>query len=363
VIYGTRLRQAREFCKLTQRAIDDEIGLNQGRLSEAERDTYALSAEVLTQFAALTGFPVEFFLEPVRVTFDVMPLHFRSRAAMRAKDARQAECAGEIIVEAALDMLDQLEGPQLQISALTDALSPKDAAALARDLLCLTWNEPIQGLPILLEHAGVLTVALPLAAERRDAFSLWHDDAAVVALLDTDAGDRQCWSVAHELGHLLMHKGVGASKSLESEADEFAMHFLTPLKVMEREIPVNATLHQFALLKRRWGVSIAALIRTARRIDKIDDYRYTSLFRQMSARGERLRERAAIAPIKPRGFRAMSEVLYGPAPAEGLARAARWTAAFAEQVLDRHATNTELPLRRPNNVVNLASRRAHRQSS
>jgi Zn-dependent peptidase ImmA (M78 family) len=203
-----------------------------------------------------------------------------------------------------------------------------------------------------------LTVALPLAADRRDAFSLWIQGRPILALLDTDAGDRQLWSTAHELGHLLMHKGVGASRSLETDADEFAMHFLTPLHVIEMEIPANATLHQFALLKRRWGVSIAALVRTARRLDKIDDDRYTSLFRQMSARGERLRERAAIAPIKPRGFRAMAEVLYGSAPAEGLAGAARWTTAFAEEVLRRHAIGAELPLRRPSNVVNLTARRA-----
>ncbi|WP_157245395.1 hypothetical protein [Nonomuraea typhae] len=39
----------------------------------------------------------------------------------------------------------------------------------------------------------------------------------------------------------------------------------------------------------------------------------------------------------------MAETLYGPHPAQGLARSANWTPAFAEDVLSRHATGSELP--------------------
>ena len=363
MIYGARLRQAREFSKLTQREVDDDIGLNQGRLSEAERDAYALPTEAIIEFAALTRFPVEFFFSPPKVTFDSQPIHFRARAGMPAKEAHQAVIAGEIVAEAAFDMLEQLEGPVLQLNPLPAETSPQDAAEQARSMLGLPWSEPIPTLPFTLEHAGLLMMGLPLQGERRDAYSLWLSEFPILALLDTDAGDRQLWSVAHELGHLLLHRGIGASRSLEDDADEFAMHFLTPLSVIKREIPAKATLQQYALLKRRWGVSIAALIRTARRLEIIDADRYMSLFRQMSARGERLRERSAIPPIKPRGFRAMAEKLYGSTPAAGLAKASQWSIGFAEDVLSRHATSSELPLRPASNVVSLQEiRRARPQA-
>ena len=116
------------------------------------------------------------------------------------------------------------------------------------------------------------------------------------------------------------------------------MHLLTPLDSMRRDIPEHPTIQDFALLKRRWGVSIATLVRTARRLGKSTTR--PSLFKQMSARGERLRERVAIASIKPRGSRAMAETIYGPHPAEDLAEAALWTPAFAEDVLSRHATGS-----------------------
>ncbi|TDD54608.1 ImmA/IrrE family metallo-endopeptidase [Nonomuraea terrae] len=360
MIYGTRLTQAREFCLLTQKALAAEIGISQGTLSNAERDVTELPMDVLTQLATTTGFPVEFFQQGPRVAFDGLPTHFRARAGMSVKESNQAKRGGEIVAEAALAMLEQLEGPPLRLESHALGTSPEAAAQAARDALGLGPHDAALGLPVLLEHAGFLVVALPIPNTRRDAFSLWFGQQPVLALLDTDAGDRQLWSTAHELGHALLHRDAGASKTLEQEADEFAMHFLTPLAAMEKEIPAHPTLQDFALLKRRWGVSIAALIRTARRLGRIDDHRYTSLFKQMAARGERLRERAAISPTKPRGFRAMAETLFGPHPAQGLARAANWTPAFAEEVLARHATGSELPSRRITNVISLSSRRVRR---
>jgi len=344
VIYGARLRQARELASLTQRALAVEAGIPQAYISRAENDSVDLGPERLAEIATILDFPVEFFCWAPSVRFHTWPVHFRSQAGMRARQADQARSAGEIIVEAALRMRQALDTPPLALYPQAGC-SPAEAAAYARNIIGLRPTEPATGLPVLLEHAGILVVALPLSAQRRDAFSVWYGELPVLALLDTDAGDRQLWSTAHELGHLLLHRGVGAGRGLEQCADEFAMHFLTPPGTLIDEIPDNATIHHFALLKRRWGVSMAAMIRMARRLEKIDQQRYTSLFRQMSARGERLRERVAVTPTKPRGFRAMAELLHGPAPTQPLALQNRWTEAFAEEVLRRHAVADELPNR------------------
>jgi Zn-dependent peptidase ImmA (M78 family) len=242
-------------------------------------------------------------------------------------------------------------------------VAPEQAAAQTRAQLGLPPGEPVTDLPLTLERAGVLVVGLPLPAFRTDAFSQWIGDLPLLALLHTDAGDRQAWSAAHELGHLMLHRGVARHRELEADADEFAMHFLLPLPAFGRDLPANPTLQHFAMLKRRWGVSVQAMIRTARRLEVVDADRYTSLFRQISARGERLAERAALAPLKPRAFRKLAEIRYGPAPAGGLARDAHWTLGFAEQVLARHATSAELPNRRlivPANRANVTALDRHR---
>jgi Zn-dependent peptidase ImmA (M78 family) len=357
VIFGARIRQAREMALMTQAELARETQIAQAHLSRAERDSYDLGPDRLALVAAHLEFPVEFFTAEPIVEFGRRPVHFRAQAAMRMKQADQATRTGEVVVEAVVRLEEQLEGPSLQLPG--PQADPSDAAAAMRSVLSLGPADPAIGLPVLLEHAGVTVLGLPLAAQRRDAFSLWFGDRPVIALLDTAAGDRQLWSTAHELGHLLLHRYLPSRKDIEAEADAFAMHFLTPLGVLDREMPAQPTMNDFAMLKRRWGVSIAALIRLARRMERISQDQYTSLFKQMSARGERLRERTFISAIKPRGLRAMAEMTYGLSPAQGLADDNNWSVLFAEQVLDRHARAEELPRRvaaastRRDNVVGI----------
>lgn len=349
---------------MTQAELSRETQIAQAHLSRAERDSYDLGPDRLALLAAHLEFPTSFFTTAPTVDFGLRPVHFRSQSGMSMKQADQATRTGEAVVEAVLRLEAQFEGPDLQLP--TSQNDPANAAAAMRSALGVAPHEPIDGLPILLERAGVTVIGLPLGALRRDAFSLWMEERPVIALLETDAGDRQLWSTAHEVGHLLLHRGIPAHRDIESSADEFAMHFLTPPVALNEEMPARPTMSDFALLKRRWGVSIAALIRLARRLDRLTAEQYTSLFKQLSARGERLRERTFIPPVKPRGLRAMAELAYGLAPAPGLAAGNEWSVLFAERVLERHARADELPVRkvralsRPSNIVSIASARSAR---
>ena len=81
---------------------------------------------------------------------------------------------------------------------------------------------------------------------------------------------------------------------MEREADAFAAEFLIRTEL------ANLTLGKAVDLKRQWGVSVAALIQRAHQIGVLTDARRTSLFKQLFARGWRVREPASdeIAPEK-----------------------------------------------------------------
>lgn len=360
MIYGARLRQAREMALTTQAELARETGVPQSLLSRAESDSYDLGEERLALVAEHLDFPSRFFESSPLADFGQRPVHFRAQASMSMKLADQATRTGEVVTDAVQRMQRFYEGPELRLPI--GESEPDAAASHMRVLLGLAPSEAAIGLPSMLEHIGVVVVGLPLAAHKRDAFSLWAADRPVLALLDTDAGDRQLWSTAHELGHLLLHRDSPANRELEAAADEFAMHLLIPPLVLDEQMPMQPTMRDFALLKRRWGVSIAALIRMARRLDRIDQAQYTSLFKQMSARGERLRERTYVAPVKPRGLRAMAELRFGAQLVDGLADENSWSLAFAEKVVSRHARADELPWRSgrrlvEDNVVSIAQAR------
>jgi hypothetical protein len=186
-------------------------------------------------------------------------------------------------------------------------------------------------------------------------------------LLGEPPGDRLRFSAAHELGHLVLHGSDQRGREIELQADEFAAELLTPLEILAKAMPKHPTLSSLAMLKTEWGVSIRGLIRRARELGFIDQDRATSLYKQISARGWNKSEPGYVAQEKPRAFRKLAELYYGPGPnVERLAEDAGWSQELTFCVLGQYATPEELPHRAPpssKNVIEFPrSRSAYRDA-
>ena len=111
-------------------------------------------------------------------------------------------------------------------------------------------------------------------------------------------GDRQRFTLAHELGHLVMHDVP--TEEMEDEADKFASEFLMP------EAQIQGQLHALSMrklweLKSRWKVSMAALVKRAETLGCITASQTRYLWIQLSKSGYRLEEPAELAiPRKSR---------------------------------------------------------------
>lgn len=100
------------------------------------------------------------------------------------------------------------------------------------------------------------------------------DPRPVIEINAKTPGDRQRWTLAHELGHLVLHGAIrGRVDEVEEQADAFAAELLLPESVMRNEVMVPVTLSQVATLKARWHVSMAALIRRVHALGIINDRR------------------------------------------------------------------------------------------
>jgi Zn-dependent peptidase ImmA (M78 family) len=178
-------------------------------------------------------------------------------------------------------------------------------------------DTPITHLVTRLEKSGVVIVAIPNSIEEHDAFSVWADTeprTPVVVMTSGKPGDRQRWSVAHELGHLVMHYSYSSSPSeLESEANRFAGEFLFPEEAARKDLGSEPlTLMSLADLKSRWGIAISALVMRAFQLEIITDGQRRYLFRQLAARNWLKDEPVVIPSEKPRLLRKLAESLYGP---------------------------------------------------
>src|SRR4051794_37377568 len=83
----------------------------------------------------------------------------------------------------------------------------------------------------------------------REAFSVWFKDYPVLAPSAGRSGDRGRMSIAHELGHLVLHAGKSRFEVDDTEADDFAAEFLMP-EAMLQEIKTPVTISSLASLNR-----------------------------------------------------------------------------------------------------------------
>ncbi len=104
---------------------------------------------------------------------------------------------------------------------------------------------------------------------------------------------RQRFTVAHELGHLVLHSGSAQPSTpadaarLEREANRFAAAFLVPGDAALEDLHAaggRVTLSVLAQLKQKWGYAIKAFVFRFRELGVIDDAQARSLYKQISAR-------------------------------------------------------------------------------
>ena len=135
---------------------------------------------------------------------------------------------------------------------------------------------------------------------RLDGLSQWIDDHPIFLITASAPTDRVRWTLAHELGHLVMHSDY-VTGDVEAEADEFAAEFLMPAEAIRTSL-TKPNLGELLDLKQEWGVSIAALIQRAYRLGTITAADRTRLLKMLSARGFRITEPGSdrIPPEHPR---------------------------------------------------------------
>lgn len=364
MIYGDRIRQAREYHGLRQIALANLIGVDQSTIARIEAGEFEPSEQHLQAIALRTGFPPSFFRKPPGPEFPLGSLLFRAHVSATATQKGEAHRRGQLLYEVVHFMLCKVRAIPVNLPRLP-GMDPTEAAKRTRAALGLSPDTPIGNLIHVLEKAGVLIIALPAYFDYIDAFSAWIGDEErrpVILLSTGKPGERLRLSVAHDTGHLVIHAtNQGMPKQIEDQAFLFGGEFLLPAKAMHQEMVPPLTLTTLARLKPRWGVSIQALIQRALALNIITYRQRSYLFEQLSAQGWRTAEPVFVPTEKPRAVRKMAELLYPGSPIDyqKLAADVSLSPRLVKEFLDAHATRMELPRKREGqgNVITLSRKR------
>jgi Zn-dependent peptidase ImmA (M78 family)/transcriptional regulator with XRE-family HTH domain len=286
-VIGRNVKKARESAGLSQEELADLLGASRATLSAIENGHIAINSAKLLAAARILGRPVsEFFWEEE----DALVLLYRGAAEATAPPA--ARSAFERFSKAYRE-LEEIVGvadsqlPPPDYSASPGAESRPDSfavqvAASERQRLGLNELDPIVNVFQLLEEQGVRIFRYHVEHDEVFGISAFSPKYGPCILLNAaNTIERQIFSLAHEYGHLLMHRryyqssepsaGLDKEHPLEIMANHFAASFLVPAaalrEVFLRDIGQKKIgLEDIVFLKRYFKASAQMLLRRLRDI-------------------------------------------------------------------------------------------------
>ncbi len=253
---------ARESRGMSQAELALKIGMSATNLSKIERNEIGIADDMVQHISRATYYPAHFFLQKGNIFPE--NLSYRRRHNVPQKIITPINSKINIIKNHVQFLTRGLlmELPELPVIAVTEKNDPAKIALLVRQ----QWNieKPVIDNTVkLLEKKGVILSGFNFCTERVDSRTILTDDKMPVICFNTSiSGDRQRFSMAYELGQLVMHtyNKVSAQQDVNHEANVFAASFLMPEKEIMKDLRNGITISLLAELKKKWKVSMISLL-------------------------------------------------------------------------------------------------------
>lgn len=300
-LVGQRIRRLRHVSGLGQDDFARTVGIASGSVSKLENGRMPISDDLLEAVGRTLGATPAFLTSTAELGQTTRPwLRAYADAPKKVVDQVVDDCttAMEAIVGLKLklrpDTLPHFTGDLMDHSAIEEfAMDVRVAAELGE-------GDVVGNSIRAAERLGCVVLPMPDEVGRHLGLSVRANGTGVICVgrRTSDGtpvpGDRQRWTVAHEIGHLALHAAQSApttaeeASQIEKQAHAFAGAFLAPGDAMLEELERlggRVTLQTLARIKEHWGISIKALVTRFRNLGVIDADHARSLFKQISARG------------------------------------------------------------------------------
>ncbi len=243
-----RLRVGRSF---SQPALADAAGLSLPAIKNLELAKSEPRMKTLQAIAKALDVKIQDLFQPDR---QLRTVRFRSAKRMKNRENLLAEVARHLDDFNYLEKILNRKKP-FRLDAVRARCSRDrviESAEICRKKLKLKPTEPIHDICGLLENSGVKVFPVSTTSDGFFGLSVGDEDggpAVVVNVWERISVERQIFSAAHELGHLMLHPDAfdvgqtGESKEEETEANCFAGHFLMPNEGFRNEWDEAAGLH------------------------------------------------------------------------------------------------------------------------
>ena len=297
---GSRLTLARHLAGMRKNELAESVDKTPTAIAAYEIGRSRPAAATVAKLCIALGVEPSFFLatpgtEPS--SHISLEPHYRSLRSTTQIVRNQATAYGRLVHDVVAVFERYVEMPSVDLPGSSSAIEslkisqPEAAAQAVRE----AWGlgiDPIKHAVRLAENHGIVSVFSPFQIATVDAYSLESRVRPIIAL-NPLKGDyyRQRWDIAHEIGHLILHKDAepGSHKN-EAEAHRFAAELLLPCDPLLEQLPHRPVWPRLQVLKEYWGVSMQALLYRARELGVHSDVTYRNAMLRMSKEGWRRQE-------------------------------------------------------------------------
>ncbi|SHK71996.1 helix-turn-helix domain-containing protein [Desulforamulus aeronauticus] len=295
-VVPARIREARVSRGYSLADLSELLGVTSQAISQYELGNSAPSMVVLMKMVDILRFPLNFFLKPkenINPNYVDSAVYFRSMKSTPKKLKEAYKYRVHWADEIHHYLKKYIDFPPIDIPQFDD-FNEIDFVLIEELALKLRsyWGipkVPIDNMVELLQDKGFIICRLVLGNKKVDAFSQYYNNVPYIILGSDKSAVRSRFDLAHELGHLILHSHIDQESivkkeildKIEDEADCFAGAFLLPSNSFSQEV-MSTSLEHFVFLKRRWKVSISAMIKRCERLNLLTDSQIRYLNAQMT---------------------------------------------------------------------------------
>ena len=295
---GHRLNLSRSSAGLSLRALEARIGnrVTAQAISKYERDEAMPSSGVLIALADALDVSVDYLVGDRDMVLEAV--EFRKKRLTSRREEAKIEARVLHLLERYLTVEELLDLPSVAWDRPREApwpvpRDPAEAEHAAQGLRA-HWGlglDPIANLVDLSEERGIKVISADLRSVDGLTARVRREDGSVASVIVVNRehwGERQRFTIAHELGHMVLD--VAPKVDDEKAAHRFAGTFLMPAETLRAEIGrrrKSVSWGELFDLKRIFGVSVQALTYRCKDLGIFSNALFRQLFDEFSRRGWR----------------------------------------------------------------------------
>ena len=329
-INGEKLRIARHLAGYSTTDLAKELGVSKQSLSQYENGM-DIKPDIYFKILKILNCEKDFLEIPLNDELKIKNTFFRATAKANAVDRKYQETKTTLVGQFYDFFSRYINFPKFNLPDLSNYSSIEEKAFELRKYWGL-GDKPIKNMIRCLESNGIIvsTFSIPnkdnenkidgytqqFIIKNNNEFS---DLYCVIVENDKRSLARKNFSLAHELGHIILHsnddymeKTKVEQTQIEKQANEFAAAFLLPKQSFYKDAKYAKQLNDFIDLKYKWYVSIGAMMLRARELHCINEQEYLRLIKNYSSRHYKKQEPLddMFSTYKPILFKQTLEIMF-----------------------------------------------------